>query len=83
MHMVTTDFHFFNGNIMRLCDLSSDSERAVRLSRAPVGVPGQLQLKTYRQGGLISLSDAVPVLENFGFRVVEEIPTMLNDSSLG
>jgi glutamate dehydrogenase len=70
-------------DIMRLCDLSSENERDVRLSRAPGGAPGQLQLKTYRQGGLISLSDAVPVLENFGFRVVEEIPTMLSDSSLG
>jgi glutamate dehydrogenase len=70
-------------DIMRLCDLATDGERDVRLSRAPVGAPGQLQLKTYRQGGLISLSDAVPVLENFGFRVVEEIPTMLVDSSLG
>jgi glutamate dehydrogenase len=70
-------------DIMRLCDLSSDRERDVRLSRAPAGTPGQLQLKTYRQGGLISLSDAVPVFENFGFRVVEEIPTMLSDSSLG
>jgi glutamate dehydrogenase len=70
-------------DIMRLCDLPSDRERGVRLSRAPAGSPGQLQLKTYRQGGLISLSDAVPVLENFGFRVVEEIPTMLSDPSLG
>ena len=70
-------------DIMRLCNLSSDGERDVRLSSPPAGAPGQLQLKTYRQGGLISLSDAVPVLENFGFKVVEEIPTMLSDSSLG
>jgi glutamate dehydrogenase len=70
-------------DIMRLCALASGDQRDVRLSRAPAGSPGQLQLKTYRQGGLISLSDAVPVLENFGFRVVEEIPTMLTESSLG
>ena len=31
----------------------------------------------YRKGGLIPLSDAVPVLENFGFRVLEEMPTAL------
>jgi glutamate dehydrogenase len=31
----------------------------------------------YRRGGLIPLSDAVPVLENFGFRVLEEMPTAL------
>ena len=28
----------------------------------------------YRRGGLIPLSEAVPVLENFGFRVLEEMP---------
>ena len=39
--------------------------------------PGQLRLKIYRRGGLIPLSDAVPVLENFGFRVLEEMPTAL------
>ena len=39
--------------------------------------PGQLRLKTYRKGGLIPLSEAVPVLENFGFRVLEEMPTAL------
>ena len=29
------------------------------------------------RGGLIPLSEAVPVLENFGFRVLEEMPTAL------
>ena len=33
----------------------------------------------YRSGGLIPLSEAVPVLENFGFRVLEELPTELAD----
>jgi glutamate dehydrogenase len=32
----------------------------------------------YRTGGLIPLSEAVPVLENFGFRVLEEMPTVLS-----
>ena len=31
----------------------------------------------YRKSGLIPLSEAVPVLENFGFRVLEELPTEL------
>ena len=33
----------------------------------------------YRSSGLIPLSEAVPVLENFGFRVLEELPTELAD----
>ncbi len=64
-------------DILRLCDLTSDEDRDVRLWRAEGDAPGQLRLKTYRQGGLIALSEAVPVFENFGFRVLEEIPTAL------
>ncbi len=41
------------------------------------GAACQLKLKMYRRGGLIALSEAVPVLENFGFRVLEEMPTAL------
>ena len=64
-------------DILRLCTLASDLDRDVRLWRAEGDAPGQLRLKTYRQGGLIALSEAVPVFENFGFRVLEEIPTAL------
>ncbi|HEY8592660.1 MAG TPA: NAD-glutamate dehydrogenase domain-containing protein [Sphingomicrobium sp.] len=64
-------------DILRLCALSDDSERGVRIFRADSDAPGLLRLKTYRRGGLIPLSEAVPVLENFGFRVLEEIPTAL------
>jgi glutamate dehydrogenase len=63
-------------DILRLCALS-ESGRDVRLWRAKDDPPGQLRLKAYGRGGLIPLSDAVPVLENFGFRVLEEIPTVL------
>ena len=69
-------------DILRLCELGDDNDRAVRISRLPTDAPGQLRLKTYRLGGLIPLSDAVPVLENFGFRVLEEFPTALS-SGLG
>ena len=65
-------------DILRLCDLSDDSDRDVRVWRAPGDPPAQLRLKTYRTGGLIALSEVVPVLENFGFRVLEEIPTALS-----
>jgi glutamate dehydrogenase len=65
-------------DILRLCALEGDTDRAVRISRSEADAPGQLRLKTYRAGGLIPLSEAVPVLENFGFRVLEEVPTALH-----
>ena len=40
-----------------------------------------MRLKIYRLGGLATLSDVVPVLENFGFRVLKETPTRLEDGS--
>src|SRR4051794_12231107 len=64
-------------DILRLCDLHDDEARAARLTRIDTDPPGQLRLKTYRRGGLIPLSDVVPVLENFGFRVLEEFPSAL------
>ena len=69
-------------DIFRLSNLASESERGVRLCRSSHG-PQELQLKTYRRGGLIPLSEAVPVLENFGFRVLEEVPTSLAGGTIG
>ncbi len=66
-------------DILRLSELHNTAARGVRLSRSETDKPGQLHLKTYRRGGLIPLSEAVPVLENFGFRVLEEIPTAVGD----
>ena len=66
-----------SADILRLCELSDDSSRDVRVSRVDSGSACQLKLKMYRKGGLIALSEAVPVLENFGFRVLEEMPTAL------
>jgi len=65
-------------DILRLCELSDDGGRDVRISRNAGDAARQLRLKMYRKGGLIPLSEAVPVLENFGFRVLEEIPTELS-----
>lgn len=64
-------------DILRLSALEGTDDRAVRLFRRPTDEPGQLHIKTYRRGGLIPLSDAVPVLENFGFRVLEEMPSQV------
>ena len=64
-------------DILRLCALEDDAQRDVRICRVSTDPPRQLRLKTYRLSGLIPLSEAVPVLENFGFRVLEEFPTAL------
>jgi glutamate dehydrogenase len=64
-------------DILRLCALENDVDRDVRISRLDTDTPRHLRLKMYRKSGLIPLSDAVPVLENFGFRVLDEMPTAL------
>lgn len=64
-------------DILRICDLDDDADRNVRIWRSEADAANQLRLKTYRTGGLIPLSEAVPVFENFGFRVLEEVPTTL------
>jgi len=69
-------------DILRLSELAGDHERGVRLCSSVHG-NDQLEVKTYRRGELIPLSEAVPVLENFGFRVLEEIPTSLAGGSIG
>ncbi len=67
-------------DIQRIAALADPEARGVRL------VPGEAgadpQLKIYKLGGALPLSDAVPVLENFGFRVIGELPTRLRDDSV-
>ncbi|RDE05930.1 NAD-glutamate dehydrogenase [Sphingomonas aracearum] len=67
-------------DILALATLEDAGSRAVRLVRT---AEGATRLKVYRSGGPLALSDAVPVLENFGFRVIEEIPTALTDEARG
>jgi glutamate dehydrogenase len=69
-------------DVVSLSMLGSADERGVRLCRSSNG-EHELELKTYRRGDLIPLSEAVPVLENFGFRVLEEIPTSLGGGTIG
>ncbi len=66
-------------DIMRLAALADATGRVVRIDQGAGGI----RLKIYRLGGALALSDAVPVLENFGFRVLEEVPTALNDEARG
>ena len=68
-------------DIVRLAALGGPEDRGVRL--VACDAHGDLRLKIYRCGGFVPLSEAVPVLENFGFRVLEEVPTSLGNSDLG
>ncbi|MEO6152011.1 MAG: NAD-glutamate dehydrogenase domain-containing protein [Croceibacterium sp.] len=65
---------------IRALAASEDSRplhRDVRLWRQPGDAADQLRLKIYQLAGTMPLSDAVPALENFGFRVLGENPTEL------
>ena len=57
--------------------------RGARLYLCEREDPTCLRLKLYQAEGSLPLSDAVPVLENFGFHVQAEMPTVLNDGKLG
>ena len=57
--------------------------RGARLYLCERDDPACLRLKLYQAEGSLPLSDAVPVLENFGFHVQSEMPTVLNDGQLG
>ncbi len=51
--------------------------RDARLYRMAADGDAQLRLKIYQLGHSMPLSDAVPALENFGFRVLSELPSEL------
>ena len=70
-------------DIVRLTALADDDDRAARLYAQPGEASDRLHLKIYRTGGLVPLSDVVPVLEDFGFVVLEEVPTALDGGKLG
>lgn len=72
-------------DIRRLRGLTASEtrERDARLCRLPGDASDRLRLKIYQQQGALPLSDAVPALENFGFRVLTEMPTSLENGELG
>ncbi|WP_293883996.1 NAD-glutamate dehydrogenase domain-containing protein [Sphingomonas sp.] len=65
-------------DIERLHALADADQRGVRIYRNAGDAPDRLRLKLYSLTPVM-LSDAVPALENFGFRVVEEVSTALAD----
>jgi glutamate dehydrogenase len=70
-------------DVLRICELEGAASRDARLYRKDSDGANALRLKTYRLAGVIPLSEAVPVFENFGFRVLEEQPTALDNGQLG
>ncbi|MGX7951302.1 NAD-glutamate dehydrogenase [Tsuneonella sp. HG249] len=73
--------------LRRLSALSGESGTAplrdARLYRLDGDAPDRLRLKVVQLHGALSLSDSVPVLENFGFRVLEQVPTILGATDGG
>jgi glutamate dehydrogenase len=65
-------------DILRIAELDTADNRLVRIVADPAK-PDELRVKLYRLGGALPLSDAVPVFENFGFRVIQEAATALID----
>lgn len=67
-------------DILVLRDLSDTTDRAVRIRPS---MSGDWRLKLYNAEGAVPLSHAVPVLENFGFLVLEEVPFALSGNERG
>jgi glutamate dehydrogenase len=59
------------------------NNRDARLCQRVGDADDLLRLKVYQNEGALPLSDAVPALENFGFRVISEVPAPLSGSALG
>ena len=75
-------------DIARLHDLgaSLESEEVVRGARmyyCERDTEGCLRLKLYQSEGSLPLSEGVPALEDFGFYVRSEMPTVLDEGRLG
>ncbi len=74
--------------VRRLASHAADGDglghnRDARLYRLDGDAEDQLRLKVYQNEGSLPLSDAVPALENFGFRVLTEMPAPLQGGTLG
>ncbi|MEO0462704.1 MAG: NAD-glutamate dehydrogenase domain-containing protein [Pseudomonadota bacterium] len=61
----------------------SARSRDARLYQLESDPTDTLRLKIYHTSGELALSDAVPALENFGFRVLTEVSTVLAGGALG
>ncbi|MEO8722349.1 MAG: NAD-glutamate dehydrogenase domain-containing protein [Sphingobium sp.] len=69
-------------DINELQQLVHMSERRIRIYRNAEDSDERMRLKLYSLSP-IALSDAVPALENFGFRAIEEMTTAIDGGALG
>jgi len=69
-------------DIVEMAKLRDDGDRRVRFYRRAEDRSDELRLKLYSRAA-ITLSDAVPAFENFGFRVIEEITTPIAGGGCG
>ncbi len=69
-------------DIFGLHQLADSGSRNVRFYRNADDTAATLRMKLYSLSA-VALSDAVPALENFGFRVIEELSTPVGGGSLG
>jgi glutamate dehydrogenase len=65
-------------DVMRIQSLGDGKARNARIYQTTDDAPNRLRLKLYSLSP-ITLSDTVPALENFGFSVIEEMSTLLDD----
>jgi len=72
-------------DIVKLRELVGDEEpqRGARLYQLEIDPSDWLRLKIYQHPGALDLSESVPALENFGFRVVKMVPHALDHGELG
>ena len=66
-------------DIIALHGLAAPGSRSVRIYRNEEDGDSRLRTKIYSQDPLV-LSEAVPALENFGFRAIEELTTPVGDN---
>lgn len=69
-------------DMLCLLAMERDHSRIARLVADKDAIASTLSLKVYNAGGAMPLSDVVPVLENFGFTVIEQVPTPLGGGQL-
>ena len=63
--------------------LEGDTSLALKLTRRGPSGDGAYGLKVYHRGRPIPLSDRVPMLENFGFRVIDERTYTVEPTEMG
>ena len=62
--------------------LSGEGDKSIRIYRNEDDKAERLRLKVYSHA-TIALSEVVPAFENFGFRVIEEMTTAIDNGALG